>query len=74
MRGWSIDRDSSRGYNQIRLYGDKNDSTCQRNEPPGKVGPDLVAAALPALLDVPFGLAVADDQEVAHGWSVNQNR
>ena len=31
-----------------------------------------VEPALPAVLEVPFGLAVADDQEVAHGWVVNQ--
>jgi hypothetical protein len=29
---------------------------------------------LPPFLDVPFRLAMADDQEVVHGWSVNQNR
>jgi hypothetical protein len=33
-----------------------------------------VEPALPPFLDVPFRLAVADDQEVLHGWSVNQNR
>jgi hypothetical protein len=33
-----------------------------------------VEPALPAFLDVPFRFAVADDQEVLHGWLVNQNR
>ena len=32
-----------------------------------------VEPALPAALEVPLGLAVADDQEVLHGWSVNQS-
>ena len=31
-----------------------------------------VEPALPPLLDVPFRLAVADDQDVVHGWSVKQ--
>ena len=36
-------------------------------------GERRVEPALPAVLEVPFRLAVADDQEVAHGWVVNQS-
>ena len=34
-------------------------------------GERRVEPALPAVLEVPLRLAVADDQEVAHGWAVN---
>ena len=36
-------------------------------------GERRVEPALPAVLEVPFRLAVADDQEVVHGWSVKQS-